>query len=162
MNTFEKVTKFLVALTLALVLSVALTQEGEEAAYVVVVYETIVDVISYPAEFFEIIRPFWPGINVDLPIPNPGGGGGGGQVPEPNCDGLLLNLFDALYKAGLAGRIAESLFEQNSGEPALFYSDGNPANKKAVGIVFAGVSAGGKGDIANIRSQMEALNCFKP
>lgn len=105
MNVFFKVNKFLVALALAFALSMALTQEGEEADYVVVVYENvqeIVDVFSYPAEFFDIVEPFWPGIKVDLPTapPNQGVGSVGGQQTLPNdCADLLLEFWNAVNEA---------------------------------------------------------------
>lgn len=146
---------------MVLIIGTALTQDDEEFSEVVVVYPDLTDTFTFDAEF-------WFGDVKDWAIPDflkgltpDGGTGDGGQVPQPNCDGLLLNLFDSLEIASRTGRMAESLLGENSGELALFYSDSNPANGKAVGVVFAGINIREKLNFVNIRSQMEALNCYK-
>ena len=152
-----------------LLLSSALTQDGEEFSDVVVVYANEEDVpnadntdtYTFDTEFWQFIQPGWAIPDFFKGLTPDWSTGDGGQVPEPNCDALLIHLFDLFEIARGTNQFAEYFLNDNNGQPALFYSDGSPANRKARGIRLAGEVSKTKGEIANIRSQMEALNCFK-
>lgn len=158
MNIFQKGAKLFLTMALALVISVALTQDNKDVDYVVVVYENVqdnADVFSYPAEFYDIIQPYWPGIKVDLRITTFNTGGGG------SCEQLLLDFWNAVNEVHRSIQLAEDIAQGIE----LIAEDGKvltPAEAGKYGQLFVRKAALFAGRQRQILAQMESRGCEMP